>query len=69
MSHQQNHLAKTRKNIFDKSIAQVLAELDYAIMTIDGVKYCLERGYTRQQILEYVEEKLQELEQMKQNRG
>ena len=69
MSHQQNHLAKRRKNIFDQSIAQVLAELDFAITTINGVKYCLGRSYTRQQILEYVEEKLQELERMKQNRG
>ena len=69
MSHQQNHLAKGRKNIFDKSIAQMEAELNLAKKTIATALSALRAGHDPQYVITHLEKRLKLLDEMKQNRG
>jgi hypothetical protein len=69
MSHQQNHLAKRRKNIFDQSIAKLLAEIDLAKNTLHTAVTALEMGGDPQILLKHLKGRLEILEDMKQFRG
>lgn len=69
MAHQQNHLAKTRKNIFDKSIEQLLSELELARKTLQIALMVIEGGGDLTFLKTEIRETLIELQKMKQNRG
>lgn len=69
MSHQQNHLAKRRKNIFDQTIAKLLAEIDLSKNTLETAITALEMGGDPEILLRYIKSRLAILEEMKQSRG
>ena len=67
--HQTNHLAKHRKNAFDKAIAQLLAELEIARNALTATMFALQSDLDKEQIIQAIRHKLRELDEMKQKRG
>jgi hypothetical protein len=67
--HQTNHLAKTRKNAFDKAIAQLLAELNLARQTIEATMFALNSDMDKETLTKALRQRLRDLDEMQQKRG
>lgn len=67
--HQQNHIAKTRKNAFDKAIAQLLSELEFARSTITITISIIQTDFDKEQLVSALRGRVRELDEMKQKRG
>jgi hypothetical protein len=69
MSHQQNHLAKRKKNIFDQAISNLISEIDVATNTLETTLKTLEDDGDVPALKLFLEHRLGQLWYMKQNRG
>lgn len=67
--HQTNHLTKHRKNAFDKAIAQLLAELELSRKAMLTAICALKAGHNSSAVIIHLQNKLIELDEMKQKRG